>query len=134
MDLNGAELIVLDAPAGDYHVVVRHRNHLAVMSAGTISLTTGSSVACAFDALSQVYGESGVTDLGGGTIGLCAGDVDQDGEITTADYVDLYNARHTGATGYTTPAADLDGNGQVDEEDLTFWQQNAVVGEGTGIP
>ena len=37
-------VIELDASDGDYYIVIKHRNHLAVMSQNKVSLNSASSV------------------------------------------------------------------------------------------
>ena len=37
-------VIEIEAPAGDYFIVIKHRNHLPVMSANTVSLNGSTSV------------------------------------------------------------------------------------------
>ncbi|MBN2102515.1 hypothetical protein JW835_00575 [bacterium] len=39
VDLDGSDTISINAPEGDYFIVVRHRNHLAVMSDGLVHLS-----------------------------------------------------------------------------------------------
>jgi hypothetical protein len=37
-------VIEINAPDGNYYLVIKHRNHLAIMSAAAISLNGNSSV------------------------------------------------------------------------------------------
>jgi hypothetical protein len=70
------------ASAGSYYLVVRHRNHLAVMSAspifasalgpGTIDFTT---------AMSNAYGTNPMKEVVTGTFGMWAGDVNANGNV-----------------------------------------------------
>jgi uncharacterized repeat protein (TIGR02543 family) len=74
----------LNAPIGSYYIVVRHRNHLAIMSAGKIVFTTDSTGFNFTTAQTQAYGSASIpmADLGGGTkFGMFAGDVTGNGQI-----------------------------------------------------
>jgi hypothetical protein len=56
--------IKLDAPDGDYFIVVKHRNHLAIMSANKISINSTSSTLYDFTTGSdKYYGNSGAKNL-----------------------------------------------------------------------
>jgi hypothetical protein len=52
--------IALDVPAGNYYLVIRHRNHLAVMSAEPVALSpSGSAVVDFTAAAGMTYGAGG---------------------------------------------------------------------------
>ena len=70
--------------AGNYYIVVRHRNHLAIMSHDPVSLPNSSGSVYNFtSAQTQAYGTNAMADLNGdGTkFGLWAGDVNGDGTV-----------------------------------------------------
>jgi hypothetical protein len=69
--------------AGSYYLVIKHRNHLAVMSASAIAL---GATAVSYDfttALSQAYGTTPMIGLnaGGAPFGMWAGDVSANGQV-----------------------------------------------------
>jgi hypothetical protein len=73
---------------GNYYVVVRHRNHLAIMSASTISLNSSSATLYDFSTLqSQAYtsGTDPMVALTGGGFGMIAADANNSAIITAAD-------------------------------------------------
>ena len=39
VDLDGSSSLQFSKPIGDYYIVVKHRNHLGVMSSSTVNLT-----------------------------------------------------------------------------------------------
>src|SRR5690606_14875273 len=41
---DGSSVLHFSAPEGDYHIAVRHRNHLGCMTATTRSLTTAATM------------------------------------------------------------------------------------------
>jgi hypothetical protein len=73
--------------AGNYYIVVRHRNHLAIMSANSVALS-GSSLFYNFTTgQSQAYtsGTDPMVALTGGGYGMIAGDANTSAIITAAD-------------------------------------------------
>jgi hypothetical protein len=68
-------------------LVVRHRNHLAVMSSNALKNDGGDIYTYDFTiAANKVFGGSeGYKDLGGGIFGLVAGDGNADGKIDLLD-------------------------------------------------
>lgn len=68
-------------PSGFYYIVVRHRNHLAVMSRDSIELTASTPVFDFTDAQSKAYGTNAMASLGGGVFGLIAGDATSNGIV-----------------------------------------------------
>jgi hypothetical protein len=87
VDLDGASPVgFAGVPEGNYYIVVRHRNHLAIMSAVTWALSGSSSL---YDfttsqnaAYSSDYGlYPPMKNLGGSKFGMYAGDVNGDGTV-----------------------------------------------------
>ena len=121
VDLDGASPVAFaDLPPGAYRVVVRHRNHLAVMSAEPVSFDGGSAAYDFTAALSQAYssGAPALVDLGGGDWGLVAGDADGDGRVAAPDNVAWLGANGS-APGYL--GADLDLSGRIGAPDNVEW-------------
>lgn len=67
--------------AGNYYLVVRHRNHLDVRSATTLGLGLNTASYDFTTASSTANGTNALVDLGSGTFGLWAGDVNGDGAV-----------------------------------------------------
>ncbi|MFT3885826.1 MAG: PKD domain-containing protein [Flavobacteriales bacterium] len=80
MDVTGRTMLLFDVPEGAYHVAVRHRNHLGVMSAEPLVLSAGAQrnidLSSGFTA---TYGTNARAALGQGRWGLWSGDVLRDG-------------------------------------------------------
>jgi hypothetical protein len=100
---------------GSYYIVIRHRNHLAVMSANSLSLTSslsgsyliGGNLEYDFStAQTQVFGTNPMNNLGG-VFGLISGDGNGDGSINATDRSNAWNLRNVG--GYTSNDVDLSG-------------------------
>ena len=80
VDSLGNEILVLNVPAGDYYVVVNHRNHLGAMTKEPMSLSS-ITTPIDFTGPTATWGEHAQVDLGGGRFALWAGDSDGDGQI-----------------------------------------------------
>ncbi len=115
--------IALDVAEGNYYIVVDHRNHLRVMSANPVALSSGSSMLYDFTISStQFYGSGGVKQLESDpeVWGMWAGDGNQDGGVYGEDYT-LYQLNQ-GKNGYECSDFNLDGG--VYGEDYTLYQLN----------
>ena len=118
--------------AGDYYVVVRHRNHLAIMTATAIPLIGSSTTSYDFTtSQSEAYGTNAMKDLEGGVYyGMFAGDANANGQIQNNDR-ETYWVVQNGQAGYKE--SDYNLNGQVQNNDNeTYWVPNN--GKGTQVP
>jgi Tol biopolymer transport system component len=118
----GTTGIMLEASTGSYYVVVKHRNHLAVMSANPVPFTN-SPVSYDFTTNVNRYygGTNGAVQLESNAWGMIAGDADGDGEILQVDAL-LYDTQ-ANSTGYER--ADFNLDGIVSNDDLSvFWSNN----------
>ncbi|MEJ2745664.1 MAG: hypothetical protein P8123_08295, partial [bacterium] len=117
-------------PDGDYYVIVRHRNHLAVMSRDPISLSLDSSTLYDFtDNQRKAYGNKAMKDLGDGNYALVAGDVAKEFGIVDASDQKAID-RSSGETGYLL--ADVNLQGVVDAADRAMCYNNC--GEVSKVP
>ena len=74
---------------GTYYVVVKHRNHLAVMSSHFVQLIN-SSIKYDFTASEdKALGQNSMVELGNGLYGMYGGDTNGDGVIDNKDVVDV---------------------------------------------
>ncbi len=114
---------------GDLLRVVKHRNHLAAMSANPVSFTN-RFVSYDFTTNANRYygGTNGAVRLESNAWGMIAGDADGDGEILGVDAL-LYDTQ-TNSTGYKR--ADFNLDGVVSNEDReVFWSNN--IGRCTAV-
>jgi hypothetical protein len=123
------------ASPASYYVVVRHRNHLAIMSASAVALSGSTSLYDFTTAQSQAYGASPMKGLGAGNtapFALYAGDANGDGQITSTDF-NVFNPKFTsGATGYQ--ASDWNMDDQVTSTDFNLFNPNFTSGRATQVP
>jgi hypothetical protein len=107
--------------AGDYFIVLRHRNHLAVMSASTRSLSASPPAVYDFGTgLAQVYGtdDNRAKLLEAGVYGMTAADANGTGTVDANDRSAAWNDRNK--TGYE--GSDCNLSGTVDANDRsTAW-------------
>ena len=117
LDVDGSTGIAFaTATSGSYFIVIKHRNHLAVMSTAAVSLPNGS-VYDFTTPLSQAYYTSGLNamaTLSSGVYGMWCGDTDASGVVDNGDRVNTWNNRN--ATGVYS-GNDTDLSGVVDNQD-----------------
>lgn len=110
----------------DYHVIIRHRNHLGIMSASPHYLPPSDWELDIIDLtiLNSVYGGNvlGVKVVEPGVLAMYAGDADRDGAVFNSDR-NLYWSSQIGQSGYKAADFNLDGN--VFNTDLNlYWRIN----------
>jgi len=121
---NGSTYIELKAPSGDYYVVVKHRNHLSVMSNDLYSLNSTTPTICNLiegDG-SQIHGTNGAKELltGLNIWGMWCGDADHSDIVDNSDRNATWNNRTL--TGYQM--SDCDMNGRVGASDRNIAWNN----------
>jgi Leucine-rich repeat (LRR) protein len=101
--------LAMDAVGGVYFIVVRHRNHLAVMSATAQALNSTSTTLYSFTTGSGQYygGAIGAKELETGVWGMIGGDVNDSGHVSAADRIQV---RTAGGFGYVVEDVNLTGN------------------------
>jgi hypothetical protein len=103
-------------------VVIRHRNHLAVMSSHAMTLTADTYNYDFTDALAKAFGNgAGYKELEAGAFGLVAGDADADGSVFMSDRA-LWRA-NLGLT-LTYLPTDFDMDASTFMSDRTLWRAN----------
>jgi hypothetical protein len=117
----------LNITAGDYYVVVAHRNHIAAMSASPVHVGSSSFLYDFTTGAGQYYGGQAKI-LAGGMYGMFAGDADGNGSVDATDRTAAWNARNT--SGYLP--ADVDLSGDVGATDRVLTWNNRKIG--THVP
>ncbi|MBK7631113.1 MAG: hypothetical protein IPJ23_10530 [Ignavibacteriales bacterium] len=122
VDIDGTSQVKFKAVVpGNYYIVVRHRNHLPIMSANPVALGFSSSSLYDFStAQTQAYGTEPMANLGGNVFGMYAGDGNGDGGIYGEDFVLYYSAQ--GQENYQVEDYNMDGG--VYGEDYILYQTN----------
>ena len=109
--------VAFDAPSGAYYVVVRHRNHLAVMSSATVSLTTSPASYNFTLAAGAAYGTGAMKALAGARYGMFAADANGSGDVSILDR-GAWRTQNS-QTGYL--GADFNLSGDVSILDRGLW-------------
>jgi hypothetical protein len=119
---------------GSYYVVVRHWNHLAIMSSAAVDFSSGTGVWDFTTALGQAFSDGGapMRALSDGPFGLFACDATVDGFVTAPDFNVWNSATTSGATGYH--AADCNLDGFVTAPDFNLWNANTTAGAASQVP
>ena len=80
---DGVSPIYFSASAANYYVVVNHRNHLGVMTDGTVTLSQSATTVDYTDGSVTTYGNNAQTtyDMPAGVSAMWAGDANEDGNI-----------------------------------------------------
>ena len=98
-----------------YYIVIKHRNHLSIMTSSPVSLSATTTVVDLVSNSSNIAGGSNaVADMGNGIFAMIAGDYDENGQIQNTDISAVI--QELGVSGYNK--ADLDMNGQVQNSDI----------------
>ena len=108
--------------ANQLFVVIRHRNHLSLMSAFPLTESEGIYSYDFTTASGQAYGTEPQKDLGNGIFGMLAGDANADGIIDNYDGTESWYLE-TGNSGYLN--SDVNLNGESNNQDKnSYWYIN----------
>lgn len=119
------------AGIGGRYIAIRHRNHLAAMSASAHALlTTGSSVYDFSAGIGQYYGTDAnrAKLLESGVYGSNAGDADGSGTVDASDRSATWNGRNQ--SGYLNADCNLSGTVDASDRSITWNNRNKA----TGVP
>ena len=147
---DGSSSLIFNADSGNYYVVIKHRNHLGIMSTNTIVLSGVSLILNYTDANTPItYGTNAQTPFGmpTNTLAMWAGDVNNDGIIQYTgaspdtpnilsnvlnDAGNFLNLPTYIVNGYNTNDVDMNGASQYTgaSPDSPFILQNALAHPG----
>ena len=104
-----SQVVFSGVPATDYYIVVRHRNHLPLMTANVVALTTGPMTLYDFTtAQGQAFGTNPMKELETGVYGMYAGNGNLDAFVTSLDFNAYLPDERSAATGYKITDYNLD--------------------------
>ena len=147
VDLDGISSLQLNAAPTSYYVVVKHRNHLGIMSAAAIALTESGTTSVDFKSSGvSTYGSNARLDISG-VLALWTGNVNGDTVVqysgTTPDTPSILsevlnspgnflNFPTFVVSGYNTHDVNMDGNTQYSgtNPDTPFILQNVLAHPG----
>ena len=123
VDLNGVDPVAFIVPdAVEYYIVIKHRNHLSLMSSVSTLLTDTTPLYNFTNSQSKAFGTSPMKDLGGGIFGAFTADTDGSGVVNAADRSDTWNDRNL--TGYRGTDVDLSGTVNAADRSLVWNNRN----------
>lgn len=139
VDLDGSSSLTFQVPVGDYHIAVRHRNHLGVMTAAPVHVNRTTALLDFTLPATPTWGTEGRCNANG-TMLLWSGDVRKDGTVIytgTSNDRDLILQTIGGViptqtvTGYRSTDANLDGltmyAGSGNDRDLVLFTIGGIV-------
>lgn len=108
-------------PAANYYIAIKHRNHLAAMTAAPVVLPNANPYDLSTNAATAM-GTGQLVALSPATWALAPADATPNGVVTVADF-NAYLSQTESAPAYNT--ADLDLNGTVNIADFDLYRQYA---------
>lgn len=126
VDKDGNTFTMSQASGTDYFIVIRHRNHLSVMSASAISATNGVYSHDFTTAQTQTFnnGSDGAKQIGS-VFAMLAGDADGDGDIDTTDLT-TWRGQNGTVFSYNSTNGDFNLDGVINAVDrIEFQKKNA---------
>ncbi|MBD3377781.1 hypothetical protein GF406_22315 [candidate division KSB1 bacterium] len=130
IDGSNATLGFTNLAAGDYEIVIKHRNHLGIMASQVIGFSQDNIAHYDFtDAQEKSY-QDGSVFLKENAYGLISGDANGNGQVQVDDK-NIDWREQVGRAGYWQADFNLNGQVQVDDKNI-YWRNN--VGKGTQTP
>ena len=129
--MDGTSLLqIRNAPADDYYVALRHRNHLGVMTAAATTLNSTAPSLIDFTlpgTPTYTLGASATKNVNGVMV-LYSGDASFDGFVSAGDQNLHWRPQNGGTYNYATSTGDFNMNAFVSASDLNlFWRPNNSV-------
>ncbi len=122
-----ATCVTFDTVAGNYYLVVRHRNHLGVITATGQTLTDSPPVPYDFTiSQSQALGDMPMKQVAPGKFALFAGDADQSDIVSRVDVNLIFGQLN--AIGYSNNDINLSGIVTAADANVVFGNLNSSSG------
>lgn len=125
--------ITMNISEGSYYIVVNHRNHLSVMSANAIVLSSSPILYDFVTSSDQFYGTGGCQELEAGVWGMYGGNSDNsDQDMFPSDLAEIKTDMLLGSYGYKLADTDMDGD--VFPSDYGLGKINMLIGVYSTVP
>ncbi|MGE5362941.1 MAG: DUF2341 domain-containing protein [Bacteroidota bacterium] len=125
-DPSSAAVLYINLLPGNYYVIVRHRNHLAVMTSLPVSFYSGAPAFDFSSSGSTACGDNDMSRAEDDKYTIPSGDSNSDGYITGSDFNTLYSDFMNGSSGYLNTDFNMDG--QVTGTDFNYFNLNYYLG------
>ncbi len=119
-DVDGVSSVPFSQPDGSYYVVVRHRNHLGIMTQSPVNLLTATPTTIDFGTVA-LHGNSPSGLVNGNQV-LWMGDATSSGTVDAADRSEVWNDRNQ--TGYISSDTNLDGTSNASDRSDVWNNRN----------
>jgi hypothetical protein len=130
--LDGISPIYFEQSAGNYNIVITHRNHLSIMTPGLQTIERASGVYDFSSSQVNALGALPMVELAAGIYGMYAGDANSDGQLTGTDF-NIYNPDFRSAvSGYRITDFNLDGS--VTGSDFNLFNPNFRNAKSSFVP
>ena len=124
--MDGVSALRFDNVApGDYFVVVRHRNHLAVITSGMRTLNKTVDSIIDFTLQGSAFGTDALHIFPNGSTALINGDANGDGSINATDRSITWNTRNQ--IGYLEGDCNMDGGVNASDRSITWNNRNTAT-------
>lgn len=123
---SGSDTLFLPVPDGAYYLLAEHRNHLAVMSAAAVSLSSLAVLSFDFTGSADSYygGADAAKEVEPGIRALFAGDADRSGYVAMPDWNLVIGRRDS--IGYLDTDCNLSGIVTVSDANVSFFNRDAA--------
>jgi hypothetical protein len=110
ISITGDSVITLpiEIPANNYYVIIRHRNHISIMTDNPIYLSSNSEL-YDFSSSNFLYYGNDAFALSNGKFAMYPGDADRNGAVNISDYQIFQNNSFYATVGYNSSDFNLDG-------------------------
>jgi hypothetical protein len=130
VEIDGVSPVGFDSVAAGWHYyVLRHRNHLAIMTADSVNSSISTPLHDLSASLSNIYGNDAKL-LSPGIYGMMSGDGNADGGVDVMDRINVW-LPDNGMAGYLYGDYNLDGGVDVSDR-ISCWLPNN--GNGSQVP
>jgi hypothetical protein len=123
LNTDGSSFSFSDINPGQYYVVIKHRNHLSIMSSTKVQINNNEKINYNFtDAAGKAYGVNPMVLLNDGKYAMFAGDGDINGSVNVLDFSTVAN--NILLVGYAQ--GDIDMNGSTNILDYSKINKNLL--------
>lgn len=127
LNTNGSEGIAFNnVNPGSYYIAIFHRDHLAIMSAAPVPLSSNSAIYDFTNGMNKAYGQNPMVELVTGKFGMFAADGNADGVVNIADRDDVWLIQN-GNMGYLEGDFNMDSGVTVHDVNQLWNINNGAV-------
>ena len=131
LETNGTEGVNFNnVNAGSYYIAIYHRDHLAIMSAAPVALSSNSTLYDFTTAMNKAYGQDPMIEIVTGKFGMIGGDGNADGVVDLVDREEVWSSQN-GSMGYYSGDYDMNSGVNINDANQLWSISN---GKTTQVP